>query len=36
MGAGVSIQARDVMGYLVPPFLLIYALTALLLTFAPM
>ncbi len=36
MGAGVSIQARDVMGYLVPPFLMIYALTALLLTFAPM
>lgn len=35
MGAGVSIQARDVMGYLIPPFLLIYALTALLVTFAP-
>jgi short-chain fatty acids transporter len=36
MGAGVSIQARDVMGFLVLPFLLIYAVTAVLVTFAPM
>lgn len=33
MGAGVSIQARDVMGYLVVPFFMIYAVTALLVTF---
>jgi hypothetical protein len=31
MGAGVLIQARDVMGHLVIPFLGSYALTALLL-----
>lgn len=35
MGAGVTLQARDVMGYLLPPFLVIYALTALVVTFAP-
>lgn len=35
MGAGVTLQARDVMGYLIPPFLLIYGLTALVVTFAP-
>jgi len=32
MGAGVVIHARDVMGYLVIPFVVVYALTALLLT----
>jgi len=31
MGAGVLIQARDVMGYLVLPFVAVYALTALVL-----
>ncbi len=34
MGAGVLIQARDVMGYLVIPFVATYALTALLLYLA--
>jgi short-chain fatty acids transporter len=31
MGAGVVLQARDVMGYLLLPFLLVYGLTAVLL-----
>ncbi|HET6604985.1 MAG TPA: TIGR00366 family protein [Xanthomonadaceae bacterium] len=35
MGAGVAIHARDVMGYLVLPFVLLYGLTALLVTYAP-
>jgi len=35
MGAGVNIQARDVMGYLVIPFVAWYATTALLITFVP-
>jgi short-chain fatty acids transporter len=34
MGAGVVISARDVMGYLVIPFVAIYAVTAALLAFA--
>lgn len=34
MGAGVVISARDVMGYLVVPFVAIYALTAALVAFA--
>jgi len=36
MGAGVKIQARDVMGYLVLPFLALYLLTAVMVTFAPL
>ena len=35
MGAGVLLQARDVMGYLVIPFMAVYAITALLLVVAP-
>jgi len=35
MGAGVLVHARDVMGYLVIPFVLIYTLTALLLSLVP-
>ena len=35
MGAGVVIQARDVMGYLVIPFVVVYALTALLVGLFP-
>ena len=31
MGAGVVLQARDVMGYLIIPFVMVYVLTALLL-----
>jgi short-chain fatty acids transporter len=36
MGAGVKIQARDVMGYLVIPFTLFYIATAAILTWVPM
>jgi len=36
MGAGVKIQARDVMGYLVIPFIVMYLATALLVTWVPM
>jgi len=36
MGAGVIIHARDVMGYLVIPFVLVYALTALLVGLFPL
>lgn len=36
MGAGVRIQARDVMGYLVLPFIYIFASSALLVTFVPL
>ena len=36
MGAGLKIQARDVMGYIVLPFIVIYLVTALLVTFAPL
>ncbi len=36
MGLGVKIQARDVMGYLVIPFLILYVLTAVLITIMPM
>lgn len=35
MGAGTSIRARDVMGYLVVPFAIMYGVTALLLIMAP-
>jgi len=35
MTAGVNIQARDFMGYLVIPFLFTYGVTAFLVTFAP-
>lgn len=36
MGAGVRIQARDVMGYLVIPFIYVTIMTALLVTFVPL
>ena len=36
MGAGVAIQARDVMGYLVIPFVYLLLTTALLVTFVPL
>jgi short-chain fatty acids transporter len=36
MGAGVQIQARDVMGHLLLPFVAFYALTLALVTWAPM
>jgi len=36
MGAGVVIHARDVMGYLVIPFVVVYALTAMLVGFIPL
>ena len=36
MGAGVRVQARDVMGYLVLPFAVVYVLTAVLLIVTPM
>ena len=36
MGAGVRIQARDVMGYLVIPFMYIFLTTGLLVTFTPL
>lgn len=36
MGAGVRIQARDVMGYLVLPFLYIFTTSTLLVTFVPL
>jgi short-chain fatty acids transporter len=36
MGAGVRIQARDVMGYLVIPFLYVFLVTALLVTYTPL
>lgn len=36
MGAGVLMQARDIMGYLVVPFMVIYVFSALLVTFMPM
>ncbi len=35
MGAGVKIQARDVVGYLVIPFLTMYVVTALMVTWLP-
>jgi short-chain fatty acids transporter len=36
MGAGVMVQARDVMGHLLLPFALVYASTALLLAIVPL
>ena len=36
MGAGVRIQAREVVGYLVLPFMFMYTLTALLVSFVPL
>jgi len=36
MGAGVRIQARDVMGYMVIPFVLWYGITMAILTWVPM
>lgn len=36
MGAGINIQARDVMGYLVLPFVWVTTYTAVLVTFAPL
>ena len=35
MGAGIKIQARDVMGYLVIPFLMMYVVTAVMVTWLP-
>jgi short-chain fatty acids transporter len=35
MGAGIKIQARDVMGYLVIPFLLFFTIIGLLITYMP-
>jgi short-chain fatty acids transporter len=35
MGAGINIQARDVMGFLVIPFLLFFVIMSLLITFVP-
>ena len=35
MGVGVRIQARDVMGYLVIPFLWVTCYTGLIVSFAP-
>lgn len=35
MGAGVKLEARDVMGYLVVPFAVIYVLTAAIVTWIP-
>ena len=35
MGAGVKLEARDVMGYLVVPFAVIYILTALIVSWIP-
>jgi short-chain fatty acids transporter len=36
MGAGVMVHARDIMGYLLLPFVMIYTTTALLLAFVPL
>ena len=36
MGAGVRIQARDVMGYLVIPFIYLFLTTAVLVSFVPL
>jgi len=36
MGAGVKIQARDVMGYMVVPFVVWYGITMVILTWVPM
>lgn len=36
MGAGVLLQARDVMGYLVIPFIYVFTMMALMVTFVPL
>lgn len=36
MGVGVNLNARDIMGYLIVPFAVVYGLTALLVSFVPM
>jgi len=36
MGMGVKIQARDVMGYLIIPFIIVFAMTSVIVTFVPM
>ena len=36
MGVGVNLQARDVMGYLVLPFILCFTIISLLITFMPL
>jgi short-chain fatty acids transporter len=36
MGAGIKIQARDVMGYLVLPFIILFIIQSLLVTFCPL
>ena len=35
MGKGIKVQARDVMGYLIIPFIVVFSLIALLVTFVP-
>ncbi len=36
MGAGIKIQARDVMGYLVVPFMLYFIIQSLMVIFVPL
>jgi len=36
MGAGIKLQARDVMGYLVIPFLLFFLIQSCLVSFLPL
>ncbi len=36
MGAGIKIQARDVMGYLVIPFFMMYVVTAVMVIWLPL
>ena len=36
MGAGVRLHARDVVGHLVLPFVVIYLISALMVTFVPL
>ncbi|WP_411768481.1 hypothetical protein [Winogradskyella sp. A3E31] len=36
MGVGIKIQARDVMGYLVVPFIILFVLEGLLVTYVPL
>jgi short-chain fatty acids transporter len=35
MGAGIRIQARDIVGYFFVPFLLLFTIVGLLVTFLP-
>ena len=36
MGSGIKIQARDVMGYLVVPFIIFFIIQSILLTWIPL